>query len=376
MAQNNIGVPGLGLPYPQFLTPGVLVGGNNLPPQSFITLAAGQAIPIPSGTWIVTTGRYTFPQELDPVSGIWIPLRTLPGVPFQIKSDGQNYRIANLTGCPINAIVSGAGSGYPTVGTTVTASGTGGSTWTAVIGGLVTSVTVTAAGAGYGIPPLVYISAPPVGGIQATAIATLSSGTVSAITVINQGGGYTTAPTVSIVQAPYDPSTSNITTATASIAAGGFVAQSTGSLAAVLCTNPGAPVASAPTLAVSGTGGSGATVTAQLLTTYASLSITAVGAGYPTNAAGAAALTYGGFPATTPANTNPNWEVGFVDPRPAQITLASTGTLTSVTRVVDGGLYLGTVPQVYVVSSAVPTTIGTATITTGSTSDTVILQQG
>ena len=374
MAQNNLGAPGVGLPFPQYLIPNTLVGGGNFPPQNILSVAPGQAFPVPSGTWIVATGKYTLFQELDPVSGIWLPLRTSPGQPLQVKSDGQNYRIANLTGCPVCAVVSGAGSGYPITGTTVTSNGTGGSTWAAVIGGMVTSITVSTAGAGYGLPPLVYIPPPPAGGIQATAVATLTSGSVSGVTVVNQGGGYASIPAVVFVQSPYD--TATVTTATAgSIAAGGFVAQSTGSIAAILCTNPGAPVASAPTLTVSGTGGSGVTVTAQLLTTYTSLSITAAGAGYPTNAAGAAALTYGGYPSTTPTNTNPSWEVGFIDPRPATITLASTGTLTSVTRVVDGGLYLGTVPLVYVASSAVPTTVGTASMTTGSVTDTVILQQ-
>lgn len=372
MAQNNLGAPGVGLPYPQFLLPNSLLGGSNFPPQSEISLAPSQCIPIPPGVWMVVVGRYTFIQFLDPVSGVWLPLKTVPGVPKQIKSDGINYRVANLTGCPVNAVVTNAGSGYPATGTTVTSSGTGGSQWAAVVGGMVTSITVTAAGSGYGIPPLVYIPPPPAGGIQATAYAALTNGSISGITVVNQGGGYPSIPAVAIVQSPYDPTTSSVSAATASIAAGGFVAQSTGSIAAVICTNPGASVSSAPTLTISGTGGSAAAATANLLTVATAFTVGGAGAGY---SAGTFIQALGGIPSATTVNTQPFWEVDFVHPRPAlaSVTIAG-GTITSISKILDAGMFLGT-PAVVTVANAVITTAATVTVAQGGTADVVILAQ-
>jgi hypothetical protein len=61
----------------------------------------------------------------------------------------------------------------------------------------VASVAVDAGGTGYTTPPTVTLSAPPAGGTQATATATVASGAVTAITLTNPGSGYLSAPTVS-----------------------------------------------------------------------------------------------------------------------------------------------------------------------------------
>ena len=186
MAQNNLGGPGLGLPFPQALYPNNLAGIGPNAATNEITLAAGQALAIPPGTFIVTPGRYTLLQYLDPVTSVWLPYRSALIQPVQIKSDGQNYRLANLTGCPIGGYVTAAGSGYAQATTTITSSA-GGSLWQPVIGGaLNTSISIVAAGAGYTVPPMILIPAPPSPGIQATAYATITSGTVSAVTVTNQ----------------------------------------------------------------------------------------------------------------------------------------------------------------------------------------------
>lgn len=63
--------------------------------------------------------------------------------------------------------------------------------------GAVKSVTVTAGGSGYATPT-VTLSAPPAGGTQATAFATVNAGAITAITLINPGSGYTADPTVTI----------------------------------------------------------------------------------------------------------------------------------------------------------------------------------
>ncbi len=62
--------------------------------------------------------------------------------------------------------------------------------------GEIASITVGAGGTGYTTAPTVTISAPPAGGTQATATATVSAGAVTAITVTNPGSGYLAAPTI------------------------------------------------------------------------------------------------------------------------------------------------------------------------------------
>lgn len=99
----------------------------------------------------------------------------------------------------------------------------GGARATATItNGVVTSVTVTNAGFGYTMPPIIrfyggaYLNGTPPSlgaGLYgfpsptngATAAATLSAGAVSAITVINGGSGYETAPYVHVTNREIDP---------------------------------------------------------------------------------------------------------------------------------------------------------------------------
>ena len=68
--------------------------------------------------------------------------------------------------------------------------------WTSAGVQALQSVSVTGGGTGYTRAPTVKLSAPPAGGTQATATATVRSGKVTAVTLVNQGGGYTSAPTV------------------------------------------------------------------------------------------------------------------------------------------------------------------------------------
>jgi hypothetical protein len=63
--------------------------------------------------------------------------------------------------------------------------------------GQVGSIAVTQ-GAGYTTAPAVSIAAPPAGGTQATAVATLVSATDITIQITNPGSGYTTAPAVTL----------------------------------------------------------------------------------------------------------------------------------------------------------------------------------
>lgn len=62
--------------------------------------------------------------------------------------------------------------------------------------GSVAAIAVTAPGSGYATPPTVTIAAPPAGGTQATATATVAAGLLTVVTVTNAGSGYLVAPGV------------------------------------------------------------------------------------------------------------------------------------------------------------------------------------
>lgn len=361
-AQSNISGPGIGLPLNQFLYPTELGSAPSDVGTNYISLAAGDTIILQAGTRAISIGGGLFLQYLDPQTGIWRDEYTNRVGPLTIPSDGFTRRIANLTGCPIAAVVTGGGTGYPTSGTTVVSSA-GGSTWTAIVGGQLSVVSITAAGANYAVPPLIIIPAPPQPGVVATAYATLSAGTISGVTLSNVGAGYLSAPTATIVPAPndlnYQSSTVAITPATIQ-----FGLTGAGVLSAVLCTNNGAAVTTAPTLTVSGASGSGATVAAVLLQTVTAGSISGAGVGYGT---AAQIGTIGGTNTNVEAYVNPSIELkGFI-PRPAVFGPATLGTtsLTAVGTLVDGGLFVSA-PTAVITSNGAPTTAATVLLTLGS----------
>jgi hypothetical protein len=97
--------------------------------------------------------------------------------------------------------------------------------------------------------PTVTIGAPPSGGVQARAVAVMSStGTVASISILNPGSGYVSAPTVTIQSATGGGTTSTGWTAT--LTAGSVTAIAGGTAGDYR-----------PTLAFSGGGGSSATAT-------------------------------------------------------------------------------------------------------------------
>lgn len=359
----------LPLPIAQNLYPTEL---NNAPLDvgaNEVTLAPGDALPVPAGEWFISPGKYATVEFLDPVTGTW---RTSPAsyaarAPHQqVTSDGTNLRMANRTGCPIAAVVTAAGSSYVQASTTVSAS-TGGSTWAAIVGGMVSVTTITNAGAGYGVAPLVLIAGPPpaqsnpngIGGVPATAHATITSGTVSAVTMDNWGAGYTTAPSAVVLPSPYDPNINSGITA-AQVTLGLF---GSGSISAVLCTNSGAPAS--PTLTISGVG-SGASASAVILQTLTGASVINAGS----SATGSIGLfTIGGVPSGN-VNTNPEIELTGFLPRPAQAGFnVSGGSLSSIGTIYDGGLFAST-PSAFVVG----VTGSSVNAILGSSSTTVVLQ--
>lgn len=368
--------PGIGLQLPQALYPNNLLNGSTQPSTNNFALAPGEALPIPAGNWVVDVGKYGSLQFLDPVTQIWTMLRSGDnnGQFFPISSDGFNVRVANLTGCVVGAVVTNAGSAYVEATTTVTPSA-GNSTWQAIVGGaLSTSVTVVTSGNNYGMAPLVFFDAPPAPGVQATGIAVIAASsaagnTVSSITVLNQGAGYASLPNVSILPNPMDPN--YLAGSITANATGLATLTGAGSITAILCTNPGVAVASTTTLAIAGAGVS-ATATPLFLQAITSVTSVSAGTGY-----GVTQLTTssGGNTTASPIWTNPEIELYNFVPRPAQIPLTITGgTLTSVTSITDGGLFLSS-PGALFLSSGVVTTAASVTFVRGGVNTGCRIQQ-
>lgn len=283
-----IGGQGLPLPYPQGLNP-VPFNLAQQPIGRTFDLAAGAAVLIPPGTWMVNSKNgYSVVQYQSPVSGEWVPLGSSPqttGFVF-VNSDGANYRVWNPKGFPISGTVTAAGSGYVQSSTTVTA-GSGGSLWHAIVGGAVnSSVTIgndskgNVGGSGFTLPPILVVQAPPAqlqnlpstataqGGIGCTMTCTISGGAINAVTVDAAGAGYSAPPVVQVIPNPFDPNIGSITVPTLTTTLTGA-----GTITAVLLDFFGTASGSAPTLTIAGAGSS-ATATATIVATAATDTIT------------------------------------------------------------------------------------------------------
>jgi len=236
-------------------------------PSTAITLLSGQYSVLPSGQYIITLGRYSVVQWYDPVSTTWRNFNTAyNGVPFPFVSDGYNYRIINLSGCVVGAVVTNGGTSntakngfWPagsnsTSGVTMTTTAGGNApamtaTFNVIVGGAVNAtVTVTAGGTGYVVPPLVSFSNPPTGGLYATGYAVLTAGAVSSVVVTNQGAGYTSAPTITVTPVFGDPGVGAVLTAALVTSTTG----GNGQACLVTMANYGGGYAAVPTITAAG----------------------------------------------------------------------------------------------------------------------------
>ena len=307
-------------------------------PSNVLTLSPGELYTIPAGTWNVLPGRYSGLQQLDPITGIWRGVGDVGHTTYlYINSDGNNYRLANLGGCVAAVDVTNAGSGYTTA-PIITDNG-GSATYQAIIGGaLSTSVTVTNGGSSYVYAPTVFVSAPPPGGVQATATCTISAGAVNAVTVLNQGAGYTSPPTFTFIN--------NINDTLGNGAAAVGLLTGSGTVTAVLVTNPGTAVSSVPTLTFSGGGGTGAAGTALMVFTTTAYTVTSAGSGYVGNVL---VSGFGNRSATLSSYLNPAISTGLVRSRAAfyGAALSSTAVTTAGQTIYDGGIF-SVVPTGYV----------------------------
>lgn len=333
-----------------------------------LSLPAGASELIPAGQFTVQLGPYSFLQVKDPVSSTWRTLGTATHDTKCVLSDGQNFRIANLSGCAVGAFITNVGSGYTST-PTVTASA-GGSTWRAIVGGAINStVTITTAGSGYTYAPILLIDPPPAGGVQATATCTVSGGAINAVTVVNQGAGYTTAPNITVIRDPRDTTGSGAVLTVNSTLAGAET------VTAILCTDHGTALTSVPTLTISGGGGASAAATAVMCFAGTGFTVSNAGAAYSNTAFGV--LTTGGIVGgTAGAVVNPAIGPGMFTPRQGNFSgTAAGGVVTASGSVVnDGGLYQA-VPTGLVLTSgtSAPTTVASVAITVGGVTDTSYL---
>ena len=378
--------PGVGLPIPQSLYPSELYGAPIDTGTNSVTLAPGSVLPIPAGTFYVSPGLYCQLQYLDPITGVWAstPTAGWQNGPIYVKSDGFNYRVANLTGCPVSASVLSAGASYVQASTSISVVGHN-STWQPIVGGQLATITFVSYGAGYGVPPIAIIPPPPgpnnnpngVGGIPASGYVTIAGGTVSGFTFINVGAGYATAPTIVLVPSPADPNLAlGITNATI-----GFSLTGSGSITGVLCTNNGSALANGAlanmTLTVAGAGVT-ATVSPNVLQTVVGATATIVG-----NVGSNVGLTtFGGAPQAGSISNSPDINYLSFRPRPADIGLATAaaGTVSAGTAgaIYDGGLFQAVPSGVLVYQGAAAATVSIGTLafalTMGSRADKVTIQ--
>ena len=173
-----------------------------------IAVASGSPVYPPAGQYIITTGPSTVIEWFDQAYQLW---RTIIPVSSagQISVDGFNWRFRNITGqVTVASFTAGSGAtngiGTSATGVTLTPSAPGSNGRTAtlfpVVGGQIgSSATITTAGSGLLVPPLLVVQPPANGGITATMTCTISGGAINTVTVTNQGAGYTAIPQVSVL---------------------------------------------------------------------------------------------------------------------------------------------------------------------------------
>jgi hypothetical protein len=184
----------------------------------------GGVIALPSGgTWYPPPGEFliTCPancamQYWNPIAQNWVNYTGATTSVDYFSTDGANWRMINLTGIVQVASFTAGSAGTNGIGSAsgatlvVSAPGTNGvqATGYVIVGGSVAAPTVTQAGSGFLVPPLLVADPPPLGGIQATATCALSgtpgatgSG-IGVITMLNVGAGYAVTPNWWVIPQP------------------------------------------------------------------------------------------------------------------------------------------------------------------------------
>lgn len=377
-------------------------------PPTLIDLTSGEVYPIPSGQYMVQPGELTFLQYFDPISFAWRAMNApFNGWSMPVSSDGTNYRLANLTGTVVGAVITNAGTGYTngiyypagfpiannpsaivqaglaTAPTVTFASGSGialAAKANLIVGGavLTTGQTVTV-GTGYNHPPTLVISPPPAGGIQATATITVTGGGLGTLTVTNQGAGYTATPTVTVIPHPLDDP-KNAAIYTTAAATGGAVVlgglTGSGTVTGIVVVDNGfasAAVTAVPAITFSPASTTAATaIMCVTVTTVANQATTHLGNGN-------IGIIGSIFVAGSSVLTNPYNTTGIFNPRFGYTAMSTTAT--GGVTILDGGLHqlvgaVGTLNVVYA-SQSDGTVAGASTpaaLTVGGATDTSLIR--
>jgi len=376
----GVGIPlnltgAIGGPLPQGTSFAPTKGSNA------ITLSASEVFALPAGTYLIAAGPYTSIQFLDPVENNWRTINAANSLmPITVDSDGGNYRLANLTGTPIGALITNSGSAYTNgIGTTATGLtvtiSAGSSKWVPVVGGAINStITITAGGTGYLFPPILVIDTPPAGGVQATAVCTISGGAINTVTVTNQGAGYTNAPNVAVLNDQRDGAGSGgVLTVNATLA-------NSGGLTALYPTDNGTALTAVPTFTFAPASSTAATAVMNFVVTTFVPSSGLSGAGYG-NAQPFLLLSQGGIVGGTRASNvaGPIADTALTLPRMAQIqgsTTAGGKIQAPGSGIVDAGFGFQAVPNAIPIAggSGLATTQAQVNFSVGGITDTSYVQ--
>lgn len=350
-----------------------------------IALTGGQIYMIPSGQWLVNLGPYTFLQYWDPVTHVWmIGQEPNLSAPFPISSDGSNYRLINLTGTVVGAVITNAGSGYtdgiyypagyeipgshaslqlgtaaaPSV-TFASGSGLTLALGNVIVGGCVAAPpTIVDGGSGYTRVPTLVFDDPPAGGVRASAVCLISGGAISVVSMVNQGAGYITPPNVTVIPDPEDDTGTGAQITTALAGSGGVTA--------ITMAYNGSRMSTVPAISFS----PATTTAATSIMCFTSTAVTSAGA---TNLAnGSVVQLLSGRTAGTPTRINPAISTDMFRPRPG---FCAPATAAGAQTIVDGGLHQTAVQPIMTNNSngtiSAATTFSTNTV--GFTSDTSYL---
>jgi hypothetical protein len=279
--------------------PTILISDTNgVAASATASIANGQVVAI-----TVTSKGYGYTNPTITISGgNGAGATATVNVSKTVQEDGGVLPTATATisGGAITAVsLSNSGAGYTTAPTVsfVPATGDGGSGAAATAslsGAPVLSIAIGNGGSGY-VSPVVSITGG--GGTGAQAIATVVSGVITAIVIQTAGTGYTTAPTVTIT----DSSGTGATVGTVTIG--------TSSISGIVITNGGVGYKATPSVIITGANTTPATVGTVTIgpSTITGVTITNAGTGIsapPFVVIGGAPL--GGTNATASATIGPN----------------------------------------------------------------------
>jgi hypothetical protein len=314
-------------------------------PDSYPSLVAGRTFSVsdPSKGVIANDTNVLGVKVLTP------PLNGL----VTLNSNGTFTYVPAANGIQLS--LTGGGSGYsaPAV-VNISAPPSGGTqaTATATVGASgVTGITVGSGGSGY-TSPTVAIDPPPAGGTQAVATATLASGI--SLSLGSAGAGYI-SPSVAI-SAP-DVATGTQATATAT------ADPSTGAITAITVTDPGSGYINLPTVSITDSGtpaGTGATATVAFAPgtgVINAITVTTPGAGYTTVPNVTITDSTGGSGASATASLS-----------------ATAGTITAIKVTYIGSGYTSLPTVTITGGSGTGATVSVTAVPGNATSDTFIYQ--